>query len=1042
MRQSTLLRIVIIAGVVLANWSAECVHAQPNQVTVIEDDHGWKLQVDGSDFMVFGMNWGYIPIGENYRYSLWNQSDEFIVDVLNTEMAMLRDMGVNAIRLFDDIPPRWVEYIYARHGIMTAINHLMGRYGFEVEGAFLANTDYGAPATRQAILDDLQATIETYTETRGVLMYLLGNENNYGLSWTSFEIESLPDAATDPRAEHLYTLMGEAATLASTMDENRPVALVNGDINYLEVIARNCTDLDILGANVYRGASSGDLFERVAREMGIPFMYTEFGADAYDARRGTEDDVSQAGYLLAQWKEIYQQSYGKGGTGASIGGFIFQWSDGWWKFRQEENLDVHDTNASWATGAYTHDFVDGANNMNEEWWGIAAKNWPDATGFFTVTPRTAYHVLKEALHLDPYGSATTVAAIADHFDGIGVSDYAHHYSTGRTLAQVDKLSTVHLSNVRMHFTTSISNGDQQTERGKAKKLGHTESFWTEFELNNRAGLRGSLSLHGVGSVAQNRLDNLFYENRTLEKIVSTTGARLSRQNRAITDRFAVYSAAFTIEQPEFDLHGFFRMGHFHWGYEGDFFGLYPEAYYGPNLDIYNGQAPNGFELAGKGRWDGLKMAIGPELWWGANAALLAKYYKSRGNWTYALVHHEDLVEAAGAQTSFAVPEPLNRRSAIYVAYEANPLIYEVGAIFSGSTKIGDRFYRVEETAGRGYLDSGYNLIDGEIRWSDTFGGRARVIYEGGALRWYGQGSLLGVVADGGYDAAILLTGWSIKESGRGNHWAVSSGASYRHGLLEIAPQVLYQQPLIPANPKIDDHYSDATDLYYPAVRPRNVLDDPFFVRDNRETLAFELLLVYDPTPGTWFHTWDRVIREDAPFVAALDIWYRNQPGIRDANTYTLASGTVAPFGAAPAAQDEWEIKLHTVHNLNHGFRMATTVFGGEGEPRGDDDRLIARYGGDIRIWWQTIYAQTQLHIDDWGPYDFHRDFNLTYPLQWYADLSYGLKEAKMEAEGTRFGIRAQWRTLDEHSPEFLVDPNDTHNRGVEFEFGTYIKIGL
>lgn len=60
MRQSTLLRIVIIAGVVLANWSAECVQAQPNQVTVIEDDHGWKLQVDGSDFMVFGMNWGYI----------------------------------------------------------------------------------------------------------------------------------------------------------------------------------------------------------------------------------------------------------------------------------------------------------------------------------------------------------------------------------------------------------------------------------------------------------------------------------------------------------------------------------------------------------------------------------------------------------------------------------------------------------------------------------------------------------------------------------------------------------------------------------------------------------------------------------------------------------------------------------------------------------------------------------------------------------------------------------------------------------------------
>jgi hypothetical protein len=34
------------------------------------------------------------------------------------------------------------------------------------------------------------------------------------------------------------------------------------------------------------------------------------------------------------------------------------------------------------------------------------------------------------------------------------------------------------------------------------------------------------------------------------------------------------------------------------GYEGDFW-LYPEANYGPNLDIYNGQIL-GFEIDGKG----------------------------------------------------------------------------------------------------------------------------------------------------------------------------------------------------------------------------------------------------------------------------------------------------------------------------------------------------------------------------------------------------------------------------------------------------------
>ncbi|HCV22422.1 MAG TPA: hypothetical protein DGN59_03105, partial [Candidatus Latescibacteria bacterium] len=231
-------------------------------------------------------------------------------------------MNVNAIRLFSDIPPRWVEYIYDHYGIMTAVNHLMGRYGFEVNGVFLSQTDYSDETTRQAILDDLRDTVESYKDTRGVLMYLLGNENNYGLSWTSFEIEDLPEEAKDPRAEYLYSLMGEAATLVSGMDERHPVAMVNGDINYLDVIARTCGDLDIMGANVYRGGSSGDLFQRVADEMGVPFVYTEFGADAYDARRGREDDVSQAGYLLRQWQEIHEQSHGKGGAGTAIGGVI------------------------------------------------------------------------------------------------------------------------------------------------------------------------------------------------------------------------------------------------------------------------------------------------------------------------------------------------------------------------------------------------------------------------------------------------------------------------------------------------------------------------------------------------------------------------------------------------------------------------------------------------------------------------------------------------------------------------------------------------
>ena len=61
----------------------------------------------------------------------------------------------------------------------------------------------------------------------------------------------------------------------------------------------------------------------------------------------------------------------------------------------------------------------------------------------------------------------------------------------------------------------------------------------------------------------------------------------------------VYQASVSWDDRWFNLDAFYRTGHLHWQYEGDFFGLYRDAYYGENVDIYNGEAPVGFEIAGK-----------------------------------------------------------------------------------------------------------------------------------------------------------------------------------------------------------------------------------------------------------------------------------------------------------------------------------------------------------------------------------------------------------------------------------------------------------
>ena len=132
-------------------------------------------------------------------------------------------------------------------------------------------------------------------------------------------------------------------------------------------------------------------------------MFTEFGADAYNALEDKEDQFWQAHYNLLNWKEIYENAAGLGKVGNSIGGFTFQFSDGWWKlgFDKRQDADTHQTGASWSNGGYYHDTKNGSNNMNEEWFGICAKGPTNDRGLYDLYPRASYYTLKDAHALNP-----------------------------------------------------------------------------------------------------------------------------------------------------------------------------------------------------------------------------------------------------------------------------------------------------------------------------------------------------------------------------------------------------------------------------------------------------------------------------------------------------------------------------------------------------------------------------------------------------------------------------------------------------------------
>ena len=590
------------------------VFAQVDQVSVVYNENGMKLVVNENDFMINGMNWDYIPIGTNtVNADFWNKSDDVIKAGLDSDMSLLKNMNVNVIRQYTGVPAKWIKYIYENYGIYTMLNHSFGRYGLTLDNVWVPVTDYSEPRTQEFLLAEIDELVKDYRNTPGLLMYLLGNENNYGLFWAGAETEDFPDDEEErqfvgeKRGRPMYRLMNEAAKKIKANDTSHPVAICNGDVLFIDIVAEECNDIDIYGTNSYRGISFGDIFQVVKDKLNKPIMFTEFGADAFNAIENTEDQKSQAYYMVGNWKEIYENAAGLGKANNSIGGFTFQFSDGWWKygFDDRKNADIHDNNASWSNGGYEFDLEGSENNMNEEWFGICAKGPTNERGLYELYPRAAYYALKEAHKLNPYDAEMTLGFVENYFDNIELTDAVLRARGDKAALGATSSQKIGISNLRAEFTTFNTGGSLITTPEDPdpdseiypNQLGfdHMESFYIGVEANPTANMRANVNVNIVGHVAENPIDEIFYENRARTRSVNTDQGNLQISD---INRVQVYNAEYEWNARDFDLRGFYRTGHNGWGYEGDFFGLYPEANYGPNLDIYNGEII-GFEFDGK-----------------------------------------------------------------------------------------------------------------------------------------------------------------------------------------------------------------------------------------------------------------------------------------------------------------------------------------------------------------------------------------------------------------------------------------------------------
>ena len=365
--------------------------------------NGFDLLVNGSRMVIKGMNYSPVPIGAvpgNPPYG-----DYFVPEYSNVwtpDIQSMRAAGVNAIKLYAGNPAlnagqpgsagNWKAFLDACYNDGTSpIYVVMFSY---VQGDVIAS---GGAAYQQYITDYQNLVGSTVTHP-AILGYCVGNEIFGGVTsnaqfWANFG--ALLNAAKAAGQQQgvtpfLMTATNDDYTPAQTW----PAIQLGENSNQL-------ANLDAWGINVYRGpvfggagnsvflqyqalmASLNKTKPLILGEWGTPHSTRQapgvYGNDGSGGPPINLDDVPQnqmgpgqpyfaatttSQFLTTQWQTI-RANVGAGTNQVCVGGFIFDWTDEYWKAGDASN-HLGGPDQSFKGGAFAGGYAD------EAWYGITS----------------------------------------------------------------------------------------------------------------------------------------------------------------------------------------------------------------------------------------------------------------------------------------------------------------------------------------------------------------------------------------------------------------------------------------------------------------------------------------------------------------------------------------------------------------------------------------------------------------------------------------------------------------------------------------------
>ncbi len=322
-------------------------------------DRALEVDFDGdgiySPFVVKGAAFSPKPIGYGVDMPLPKE-------IYDRSIEYLAELGANTIRTYSGAD-RYLLDRAAEKNIRTIV-------GFWVP----YDMDLSIEKNRQSVIDKFKKMVEVLKDSPGVLMWNLGNEQNYA---------SNPNNGS---STYWYSLAQDLAKAAYEVEGDcyHPVCVNNGGLSNIgdkEKMAddKSLTCVDLWAANIYQMDFTPE-FEAFRTKTEKPIVLTEWGIDALDHRTGGEYEDVQAAIDVGNWKQFREAQ------DVCVGGTVFEFTDEWWKAGDSLSHDA----GGYPTGAHPDGY------SNEEWYGlIAVTADSNNDGLDEWRPRKAFYALKK-----------------------------------------------------------------------------------------------------------------------------------------------------------------------------------------------------------------------------------------------------------------------------------------------------------------------------------------------------------------------------------------------------------------------------------------------------------------------------------------------------------------------------------------------------------------------------------------------------------------------------------------------------------------------